>query len=54
MKILVILPTYNEKDNLTQLLPALLALDPIFDILVVDDGSPDGTQEVVKNFESKT
>jgi dolichol-phosphate mannosyltransferase len=54
MKILVIVPTYNERENLQQLLPHLLALDPIFDVLVVDDNSPDGTREVVESFIQKT
>lgn len=40
---LVIVPTYNERDNLPRLVPAILAQDPRLDVLVVDDGSPDGT-----------
>lgn len=43
---LVIVPTYNERDNLPRLLPAILAQDPRIDVLVVDDGSPDGTGEL--------
>lgn len=43
---LVVVPTYNERDNLTRLVPQLLALDPILDVLVVDDASPDGTGEI--------
>jgi dolichol-phosphate mannosyltransferase len=43
---LVIVPTYNERDNLPRLVPELLALDPVLDILVVDDASPDGTGEI--------
>lgn len=54
MKVLVIVPTYNEKENLQQLLPALIGLDPKFDVLVVDDQSPDGSQDVVKSWEEKT
>ncbi len=40
---LVVVPTYNECDNLPQIVPAILAVDPRLDILIVDDGSPDGT-----------
>jgi len=43
---LVVVPTYNERDNLPRLVPQLLALDPIIDILVVDDASPDGTGDI--------
>jgi dolichol-phosphate mannosyltransferase len=43
---LVVLPTYNELENLPRLVPRLLALDPVLDILVVDDASPDGTGAV--------
>ncbi len=39
----VIIPTYNESDNLAKLVERVLAQDPRLDILVVDDGSPDGT-----------
>lgn len=40
---LVIVPTYNERDNLPRLVPSILSRDPRLEILVVDDGSPDGT-----------
>lgn len=40
---LVVLPTYNERENLAQIVPAILAAAPEVDVLVVDDGSPDGT-----------
>lgn len=43
---LVIIPTYNERDNLPRLIPSILARDPRLEVLVVDDGSPDGTGEV--------
>jgi len=39
----VVLPTYNESENLPQIVPAILAASPALDILVVDDNSPDGT-----------
>jgi dolichol-phosphate mannosyltransferase len=44
---LVIVPTYNERFNIARLIPAVLAQDPCIDILVVDDGSPDGTGAIV-------
>jgi dolichol-phosphate mannosyltransferase len=40
---LVVLPTYNERDNIEPILNAILAQSPDFDVLVVDDNSPDGT-----------
>ncbi|HRW74888.1 MAG: polyprenol monophosphomannose synthase [Lewinellaceae bacterium] len=45
---LVIIPTFNEKENIQRILEAVMALDPLFDVLVVDDGSPDGTADVVR------
>ncbi len=44
---LVIVPTYNEQFNIARLIPAILAQDPSLEILVVDDGSPDGTGAIV-------
>ncbi len=43
---LVIVPTYNEAMNLPSLIPAVLAQDPCLEMLVVDDGSPDGTGQI--------
>ena len=40
---LVCVPTYNEAENLPKIVPAILAQDPRFEVLVIDDGSPDGT-----------
>lgn len=40
---LVIIPTYNERENVARIIPAVLGQDPSIDVLVVDDGSPDGT-----------
>lgn len=47
-KNLVIIPTYNELENIGKMLDAVMALPVAFDVLVVDDGSPDGTSEVVR------
>ncbi len=46
MKVLVVLPTYNEIGNIEKMLRTLRAVTPTSDILVVDDGSPDGTADV--------
>lgn len=43
---LVIVPTYNERENLPLLAPAILDVDPDLDLLIVDDNSPDGTGEI--------
>jgi dolichol-phosphate mannosyltransferase len=44
---LVIIPTYNEKENAAKIISAVLSQDPSIDILIVDDGSPDGTGALV-------
>lgn len=44
---LVIVPTYNERFNIARLIPAVLAQHPSLEVLVVDDGSPDGTGAIV-------
>ena len=48
LKSLVIIPTYNELENLPKLIPAVLSQDESIHILIVDDGSPDGTGVFVK------
>jgi dolichol-phosphate mannosyltransferase len=50
---LVIIPTYNEKDNIRLIVDAVVALSKPFDILIVDDGSPDGTGAIVKELQEK-
>lgn len=45
---LVVIPTYNEKENIEAMLDRVFSLTPAFDVLVVDDGSPDGTAGLVK------
>lgn len=47
---LVIIPTYNERDNIGRLIPAVLSQDPCLEVLVVDDGSPDGTGALVDDI----
>ena len=44
---LVIIPTYNERENISRIIPAVLAQDERIEVLVVDDGSPDGTGDIV-------
>ncbi len=50
---LVIIPTYNEKENIQDILEHVLRLQPAFDVLVVDDGSPDGTAAIVKRMQAE-
>lgn len=47
---LVIVPTYNERENITRLIGSILEQDNRLEILVVDDGSPDGTGEIVEGL----
>ncbi len=47
MKSLLIIPTYNEKDNIERIIAAVLPQSATLEVLVVDDGSPDGTGEIV-------
>ena len=51
MKKLVIIPTYNEKENIENIISAVFALEEDFHVLIVDDSSPDGTAEIVKNLQ---
>lgn len=48
---LVIIPTFNEADNLPKLIPMILGLGSHFEVLIVDDNSPDGTGELVKQMQ---
>lgn len=50
---LVIVPTYNEKDNIESLLRHIFSLPEPFDVLVVDDHSPDGTAQIVKRLQEE-
>ena len=49
----VIIPTYNEKENITLIIQAVIGLNHQFDILVVDDNSPDGTGDIVKERQKR-
>ncbi len=49
-KSLVIIPTYNEKENVANIIEAVFSLPEPFEILIVDDGSPDGTAGIVKEL----
>jgi dolichol-phosphate mannosyltransferase len=50
---LVIIPTYNEVENAQKIIESVFSLEEDFDILIVDDGSPDGTAEIVKSLMGK-
>jgi dolichol-phosphate mannosyltransferase len=50
-KKLVIIPTYNEKENIADILNAVMTLPGEFHVLVIDDGSPDGTASIVKGIQ---
>ncbi len=50
---LVIIPTYNEKENIEQIIRAVFSQEKSFDILVVDDNSPDGTSHIVKDLQKE-
>lgn len=48
---LIIIPTYNEIENIFKIIPAVLAKDDSFEVLIIDDGSPDGTANAVKQMQ---
>lgn len=50
---LVIIPTYNEKENIELIIKAVFSLSYSFDILIVDDNSPDGTADIVRNMQNQ-
>jgi len=53
MKILVVIPTYNERENIPELIEQLAALPTVPDLLFIDDGSPDGTAELIKTYQGE-
>ncbi len=50
---LIIIPTYNEKENIEKIIRKIFSLEKSFHILIVDDGSPDGTAGIVKNLQEE-
>lgn len=50
---LVIIPTYNEKENIEKITRKVLTLTPEFDLLIIDDNSPDGTGAIIKNLQKE-
>lgn len=52
-KKIVIIPTYNEKENIENIIRAVMALDGEYAILVIEDGSPDGTASIVKRLQQE-
>ena len=48
MRKLVIIPTYNEKENISKMISKVFSLPEPFEMLVIDDGSPDGTADIVR------
>ena len=54
MRPIVIIPTYNERENLAALIAAVLAVEPVLQVLVVDDNSPDGTGELADAISLQT
>ena len=52
-KNLVIIPTYNEKENIANIIEAVFSLNKPFEVLIVDDNSPDGTADIVKSIQAE-
>lgn len=52
-KSLIIIPTYNEIDNIERMITTLFGLYPEISLLIIEDGSPDGTADVVKRLMQK-
>lgn len=52
-KKIIIIPTYNEKENIEKIIRFVFSLPETFDILIIDDGSPDGTAQIVKNLQNE-
>ncbi len=50
---IVIIPTYNEKENISNIIRAVFGLEKCFHVLVIDDGSPDGTAAIVKSMQTE-
>ena len=50
---IVIIPTYNERENIENIIRAVLGLEHGYHILIIDDGSPDGTAAIVKTLQQE-
>lgn len=50
---IVIIPTYNEKENIEKIIRTVFGLDKIFHVLIIEDGSPDGTATIVKKLQTE-
>ena len=50
---IVIIPTYNEKENIERIIRKVFSLDGGYEILIIDDGSPDGTAAIVKSLQKE-
>ena len=50
---IVVIPTYNEAENIEAIIRAVISLDTAFDVLIVDDNSPDGTAGIVKQLQQE-
>ena len=50
---IVIIPTYNEKENIENIIRKVFSFTDVFHVLIVDDGSPDGTAEIVKHLQAE-
>ena len=50
---LVIIPTYNEKENIEKIIRKVFSLPYLFEILIIDDGSPDGTAQIVQQLQDE-
>jgi dolichol-phosphate mannosyltransferase len=53
LKKIVIIPTYNEKENIQKIVTRVLSYTENFHVLIVDDGSPDGTGQIVKDLQQQ-
>ena len=53
MKKLVVIPTYNERENIARMIDKVMSLEGYYDLLIVDDGSPDGTAAIVREHQPR-
>ena len=52
-KKIVIIPTYNERENIENIIRKVFSLEGEYNILIIDDGSPDGTADIVKRIQEE-